>query len=127
MIIQSLNEFNNGHDYVNNLTDLECDYLSHISGDYANIDKDIFILIGYNPHSNYKRIKISTKNDRYRTFSIDIDRLVVIGDYDKSIITKDVISNLFRWIKINRELLEELSSEDDYGSVSKILELKKIN
>lgn len=126
MIIQRLNEFNNNVDYVNNLTDLECDYLSHISGDYANIDKDIFILVGYNPHSNYKRIKISTKDDRYKTFSIDIDRLVVIGDYDQSIITKEVINNLFRWIKINRDLLEELSNSEDY-CVSKILELRKIS
>ena len=126
MSLKKINLINNNQDYVNNLTDLECDYLSHISGDYANIDKDIFILVGYNPHSNYKRIKISTKNDRYKTFSIDIDRLVVIGDYDQSIITKEVINNLFRWIKINRDLLEELSSERDY-SVSKILELRKIS
>ncbi len=126
MSLKKINEFNNNQDYVNNLTDLECDYLLSVDGDYANIDKDIFILVGYNPHSNYKRIKISTKNDRYKTFSIDIDRLVVIGDYDQSIITKEVINNLFRWIKINRDLLEELSSEEDY-SVSKILGLRKIS
>jgi hypothetical protein len=104
---------------------LECDYLLSIDGDYLNIDNDIFIFVGYNPYSGVKRIKISTdKNDRYKTFSIDIDKLVIIGDYNKSIITNDVINNIFRWIKINRDILEELSKEDvDAGSLLKLLKI----
>jgi hypothetical protein len=124
MRIKKMNEL-----YYNNIyteiTDLECDYLLSIDGDYLNIDNDIFIFVGYNPYSGVKRIKISTdKNDRYKTFSIDIDKLVIIGDYNKSIITNDVINNIFRWIKINRDILEELSKEDvDAGSLLKLLKI----
>ena len=125
MRIKKINEFNN-NDYVNELTELESDYLISVTGDFANIDKDIFILLGYNPHSNYNRIKVSPdKNNRTKTFSIDVDRLVVLGDYDKNIVTKNVIENLFRWIKINIDIIHDLSKEDT--DIKLINKLRKIN
>ena len=126
MIIKRINEFNNNFDYINELTELESDYLVSVSGDFANIDKDIFILIGYNPHSNYNRVKISyDKNNRTKIFSIDVDQLVFLGDYDKTIINEEVIRKLSRWIKINIDIIHDLSKEDmDIKLINKLYKIK---
>jgi hypothetical protein len=125
MILKKINEFLH-QDIYTNISDLEFEYLLSVDGEYVNINKDIFIFIGYNPYSDVKRIKISTNpNKRTDVFSIDIDRLVVIGDYDQSIITKEAINNLFRWIKINRDTIEELSTKST--DVSLLFDLVKIN
>jgi len=112
MKIKKINEFINNN-YIDKLNDEELEYMLSVSGDYANIDKDIFIWVGYNPYSNYTRIKVSpNKNNRFETFVIDVDRLIVLGDYDSEIITKSVINNIKRWIKINIETIHELSVEN---------------
>lgn len=113
MKIRTINEFFNSDTPYEIITEEEMDYLISIPGSYMNIYPEIFIFIGHNPHSAFKRIKVSpNKKFREKVFTIDIDQLVVLGDYDKSVITNKTIDNIFRWIKINRDILEELSKED---------------
>jgi hypothetical protein len=124
MKIKKINEFVNN--YIDRLSDDELEYMLSIPGGYANIDDDIFIWVGYNPYSDYTRIKISPyKDNRLETFAIDVDKLIVLGNYDKEIINKSDLNNILRWIKINIETIHDLSVENpDVNLLKKLVKIK---
>lgn len=105
----------------------ECDHLISLSANNMGIlnEFNIYIWCGFNPHSDDIRIKVTNnKSIKDRTFVINVNTLEITGEFDKEVITKDVMDNLLRWCKLNTSALNKFSEDGDvdyfYNSLVKI-------
>ena len=99
--------------YASFITDEEMMTMTDLSPRQSGI-KDIVIWVGQNPHSNHRRIKVSNvPNSLLRTdcFSITLPKLTILGKPNRKLITEDVMNDIFNFIALNMQSINEYSDE----------------
>ena len=118
------------HDYLKYATfisDEELMEMASISPNKTGI-KNVFIWVGPNPESHWKRIKVSNiqnKFDKYNCFTITIPDFRIIGETNNNLITKKVLEDIIDFVKLNMQIIidysdEKISTDELIDNIKKI-------
>jgi hypothetical protein len=113
--------------YSTVITDDELMEMANISPNKTGI-KDVFIWVGPNPNSHWKRIKVSNvqnKFDKNDCFTITIPDFKVIGEPNSKLITKNILEDIIKFIQLNMQLIldysdEKISTDELIDNIQKI-------
>jgi hypothetical protein len=111
MKIHNFKDYNNMNEFVNYLTEDELLEMSNITQETSGI-KDVIIWIGPNPPQHGRRIKVSNKPNSFDgndCFTITIPKFEIIGDVNKKLIDKSVMSEIIEFVKLNMDTIIEYS------------------
>lgn len=118
------------HEYLKNatiITDDELMEMANISPNKTGI-KNVFIWVGPNPGSHWRRIKVSNvqnKFDKNDCFTITIPEFKIIGEPNNNLITKSTLDDIIKFINLNMQLICDYS--DEKISTDKLIDnIKKI-
>ena len=111
--MKNIFEFNE-YKYHTVITDDELLEMANISSKKTGLT-NIYIWIGPNPHFHGYRIKVSNIPDKFSKddcFTITIPKLKIIGNVNRSFIDDKKIKNIFKFIKLNEEIIKQYSDEN---------------
>jgi len=101
------------HKFATTISNDELLELANISPNKTGI-KDVVIWIGPNPHFHGRRIKVSNtpnKFDKNDCFTITIPDFEIIGTPNKKLITKNIMKDIIKFVKLNMQIICDYSDE----------------
>lgn len=127
-MIENYNKFKELNEYKYNLfTDDELLEMANVADDITGI-KNVVLWLGPPPPSHGHRIKVSNVPNSFQVndcFTITIPDFKIIGKVNKSLITKDKLNKIIKFIEINIEVIVsyskyEMSTLDFLNSLIKV-------
>lgn len=105
-------EFNE-YKFATSISDDELMEMANVSPKKTGI-KGVYIWFGPNPHYHGKRIKVSNIANKFSKddcFTITIPKFEIIGQYNTSLITSNILEDIIKFVKLNIQVIEEFSDE----------------
>jgi len=99
--------------YATFLTDEELMTMTDISPRQTGIE-NVFIWVGFNPHSQGRRIKVSNipnHFDRKDCFTVTLPDFKILGNQNAELITDDIIKDILKFVELNMQLIFDYSDE----------------
>ena len=106
----------NEHEYLKYatfITDEELMTLTDISPRQTGIE-NIFIWVGFNPHIQDRRIKVSNVSNDFHgkdCFTMTIPDFKIIGEPNRKVVTTDIMNDIAKFVEINLQLIYDYSDE----------------
>lgn len=104
------------HDYIkysSYITDDELMEMANISPNKTGIE-NVYIWIGPNPYSHWKRIKVSNVSWKFKKddcFTLTIPDFKIIGEVNTKLINNDVLNQIKEFVNLNLKLINDYSDE----------------